>query len=91
MHVPLLDPQSYDEIGGYYETTGAMSPEPRAEAAAQAIEAARQAGAVAAGYIDVRASASSLANSAGLFAHLIWIILNIEFGMNTSCYGMSCS
>ena len=67
--MPLLGPQSYEAVQGYYGATGEMSPEPRAEAAARAIETARGGGAVAAGYIDVRAGASSLANSAGLFAH----------------------
>ena len=67
--MPLLELQTYDDVGGYYAATGDLSPEPRAQAAARAIAAARDAGAVAAGYIDVRAAASSLANSAGLFAH----------------------
>jgi predicted Zn-dependent protease len=67
--MPLLAAQSYDEIGGYYEATGRLSAELQARAAATAIAAARDAGAVAAGYIDVRAGATSLANSAGLFAH----------------------
>ena len=67
--MPLLEAQTYGEVGGYYEATGGLSPERRAQAAASAIAAAKEAGAVAAGYIDVRAGALSLANSAGLFAH----------------------
>ena len=67
--MPRLGPQVYDGVEGYYSATGSLSPEPRAQAAAEAIRAASEAGAVAAGYIDVRARATSIANSAGLFAH----------------------
>jgi predicted Zn-dependent protease len=67
--MPQLGPQICDGVEGYYSATGSLSPEPRAQAAAEAIRAASEAGAVAAGYIDVRAGATSIANSAGLFAH----------------------
>lgn len=68
-YLPELPAQKYVEVAGYYDSTGAMRPEQRAEAAELAVRAAREAGFVAAGYIDAQAGASTLATSAGLFAH----------------------
>jgi len=64
-----LPGQSYADVGGYYETTGNVTPDSMADAAAQGIRAARESGNVASGYIDVRAGGSAVANSNGLFAH----------------------
>ena len=64
-----LGPQTYPEIDGYYATTGDLRPESLAEATAREIAAAEGAGNVAAGYIDVRAGADTIATSNGLFAH----------------------
>ena len=66
-YLPELGPQQYDDPGGFYETTGALTPEARAAAVAPALEAARAAGTVAAGYIDARAGSRALATSGGLF------------------------
>lgn len=68
-YMPELGAQEYAEIKGYHDSTGAMAPEARAEAAALAINEAKAAGFVAAGYIDVRAGARALATSNGLFAY----------------------
>ena len=64
-----LGPQEYEQTDGYYESTGAMSPEARAETAALAIRAAENAGLVAAGFMDVRAGAQAMATSTGLRAY----------------------
>ena len=64
-----LGSQSYKPVEAYYPSTGEMDPGARAEAAALAIDAARGAGFVAAGFTDVRAGADTVATSNGLFAH----------------------
>ena len=66
-YLPELGPQEYGDPGGFYETTGALTPEARARAVAPALEAARAAGTVASGYIDARAGSRALATSNGLF------------------------
>lgn len=69
-YMPELGPQEYDEVNGYYASTGALSPEARAEAAAVGIDRAKEAGLfVAAGFTDVEATSTTVATSAGLFAY----------------------
>src|SRR5690606_22335741 len=67
--MPELGPQTYAEVNGYYESTGDLTTEARARAAALGIEKAKAAGDfVASGYMDVQAGAEAVATSAGLFA-----------------------
>src|SRR5262245_25583126 len=66
---PELGAQQYMDVAGYYQTTGELATESRAEAAALGIAAAEKAGAVAAGFIDMRAGSSAVATSNGLFAY----------------------
>jgi predicted Zn-dependent protease len=68
-YMPELAQQQYTSVSGYYDSTGEMAPDAFAEATAHAIREARGSGAVAAGYIDVRAGSQTLATSNGLFAH----------------------
>lgn len=68
-YMPELGLQTYQAVEAYYESTGAMAPEARGEAAALAIREARDAGLVAAGFMDVRAGADAVATSNGLFAY----------------------
>ncbi len=68
-HMPELGPQQYGEVNAYYDSTGALSTEARAQAAAQGIQKAKDAGLyVAAGYMDAVAGSEAVATSAGLFA-----------------------
>ena len=67
-YLPELAQQEYAPVSGYYGSTSDMRPVERAQAAEIAVRAAREAGFVAAGYIDVRAGSTAIANSAGLFA-----------------------
>ena len=62
-YLPELGPQQYSEPGGFIATTGQLTPEARASAVAQALQAAQAAGTVAAGYIDARAGSRALATS----------------------------
>ena len=66
---PELGVQAYIDVAGYYQTTGGLTTESRAKAAALGIAAAEKAGAVAAGFIDMRAGSSAVATSNGLFAY----------------------
>lgn len=68
-YMPELGPQTYMPVDGYYESTGALTTEARARAAALGIEKAKAAGDfVASGYMDVQAGADAAATSEGLFA-----------------------
>ncbi len=68
-YLPELAQQEYAQVSGYYDSTSGMRPVERAQAAEIAVRAAREAGYVAAGYIDVRAGSTAIANSSGLFAY----------------------
>ncbi len=63
-----LGPQNIVPVSGYYDSTGALAPGTRAEAAAIAIRQAEVANQIAASYMDVRAGSESVATSSGLFA-----------------------
>lgn len=68
-YMPELGPQTYMPVEGYYDSTGALTTESRARAAALGIEKAKAAGDfVASGYMDVQAGCEAVATSAGLFA-----------------------
>ncbi len=62
-----LGPQNFDSVDAYYESTGSLEPQTRAEAAALAIQQAQAANQIAASYMDVRAGTSAVATSNGLF------------------------
>ncbi len=68
-YMPELGPQEYVTVDGYYANTGDLTPEARAESMARGLESARASGTIAAGFMDVRAGASAVATSAGLFAY----------------------
>lgn len=66
-YLPELGQQAYQNVDAYYDTTGELEPQTRAEAAAIAIREASAADQIAASYMDVRAGSSAIANSSGLF------------------------
>jgi len=68
-YLPELGPQTYSDLDGYYESTGNLSTESRAQAATLGIKAADAAKAIASGYIEVRAGSQSIATSKGLFGY----------------------
>jgi predicted Zn-dependent protease len=68
-YLPELGEQNYLDVGGYYASTGDLATESRALAASLGIGAADRAGAIAAGFIDMRAGSSAVATSNGLFAY----------------------
>jgi len=68
-YLPELGEQNYLDVGGYYPSTGDLATESRALAASLGIGAADRAGAIAAGFIDMRAGSSAVATSNGLFAY----------------------
>jgi len=68
-YLPELGEQNYLDVGGYYASTGDLATESRAMAASLGIGAADRAGAIAAGFIDMRAGSSAVATSNGLFAY----------------------
>jgi len=68
--MPLLGPQEYAKSSGWHETTAWLDAQSRASVAAAAIRrAAGHTGITVAGYLETRAGATALANTAGLFAY----------------------
>jgi predicted Zn-dependent protease len=68
-YVPPLGPQTYQPSVAWAGATAAIDGAQRAGAARQGIDAAREAGCVAAGFLEHSASANATGNSAGLFAY----------------------
>ena len=68
--MPLLGPQSYEKVEGYFQSTADLDAGKRAEVAAAGIGAAREKGdLVSAGFLECSATSTALANSNGLFAY----------------------
>jgi predicted Zn-dependent protease len=68
--MPLLGPQTYVPVKAYFDGTAELSPSDRANAAMTALSVSRAAGDLqSAGFIVTGATATALANSAGLFAY----------------------
>src|SRR4030095_3949251 len=68
-YLPELGEQKCIEVGGYYASTGDLTTESRARAAALGIKAADAAKYVAAGFIDVSAGSQAVATSNRLFGY----------------------
>jgi len=67
--MPVLGPQKYSEAKGYFDSTAAISPEYRAQAAADSIGPSQSKNLTAAGFLEDSAGFQAMANSAGLFAY----------------------
>jgi predicted Zn-dependent protease len=68
--MPPLGPQQYEENIAYFDSTGNLGPDGRAEAARIAIDACKKTGDLkAAGFLLTGIGASAVGNSAGLFAY----------------------
>jgi predicted Zn-dependent protease len=68
--MPPLPPQQYDAARTYFDATGNLTPEGRAEAARSAIEPCIKAGDLkAAGFLTAGIGAGAVGNSKGLFAY----------------------
>src|SRR5262249_17236055 len=68
-YLPELGPQNYAKVDGYYASTGGLTTEARARAAALGIKAADSAKLVASGFIDVSAGSEAVATSNKLFGY----------------------
>lgn len=64
-----LGPQEYDESKTFFQSTANITPDYRAQAAANSINPANENNITAAGFLEDRANFSSLMNSKGLFAY----------------------
>ena len=67
--VPVLGPQEYLSSKAWYDSTAEMSPDYRAQAAANSIVPCKQKNLVAAGFLTDSTGFQSMANTAGLFAY----------------------
>ena len=68
-HVGVLEPQTYGQSKGFFQSTASVQPEMRAAAAATSIELARAKNLVAAGFMQDQTRFTSMMNSKGLFAY----------------------
>ncbi|PUZ23071.1 peptidase C69 [Chitinophaga parva] len=68
-HMPLMGPQTFKDAITYVQATADMTPESRADAVAQSVQASKDAKLQAAGYIENTTSFDVVANSKGLFAY----------------------
>lgn len=83
--MPSLPPQQYDTVKSYFEATGALSPEARADAARQAIEPCMKAGDLkAAGFLQTGIGAGAVGNEKGLFAYQSGTSSNYTLTVRTS-------
>ena len=76
--MPPLGPQEYTDSPTFVEATANITPDFRAQVAADSIKPARQANITAAGFLQDNASFAAMMNSNGLFAY------NRSTGMNFS-------
>jgi predicted Zn-dependent protease len=68
--MPELEPQKYEDVNSYFDSTANLGPDGRAEAARAAIEPCRAAGDVkAAGFLVTGIGAGAVGNNKGLFAY----------------------
>jgi predicted Zn-dependent protease len=68
-YLPELGAEQFAAVDGYYPSTGDLTTESRARAAALAVTAANAAKVMASGFIDVAAGSSAVATSNGLFGY----------------------
>ncbi len=67
--MPMLGPQTYVPVGGFFERTDELSAAERAAAVEAITGPARQAGLVATGFLQQVAAATAVANTRDLFAY----------------------
>ncbi len=68
--MPMLPPQQYDDVKTYFDSTGNLGPDGRAEAARTAIDPCTAAGDLkAAGFLVTGIGAGAVGNNTGLFAY----------------------
>ncbi|GIL22150.1 MAG: TldD protein [Bacteroidota bacterium] len=68
-YVPFLGPQTYAESKTYIAATAAITPKLRSDLVEQSIKVAKEAGAVAAGFLEDNTGFVAMMNSKGLFAY----------------------
>ncbi|MFQ6045935.1 MAG: TldD/PmbA family protein [Gemmatimonadales bacterium] len=67
--MPLLTPQEYAAAEGYFESTATLDAARRADAVGEVVASAGRGKVVATGFLQRRAGAVAVANTAGLFAY----------------------
>lgn len=68
-YVPFLGPQTYAQSKTFIPTTAAITPKLRSDLVEQSIKVAKDAGAIAAGFLEDNAGFAAMMNSKGLFAY----------------------
>ncbi len=83
-YMPFLPAQSYGPVAkSFIPDTAAITPKQRTDLAAQSLQAAKDAGLTAAGYLENGATFSAMMNSHGLFAHHTETNVNFSVTMRT--------
>ncbi len=78
-YVGLLGPQTYIKSTGYFESTGSVTPDTRAEAVAKSLKLSREQKLVAAGFLEDQKGYTAMMNSKGLFAY--YKSTNVNFSL----------
>ncbi|MHA4739234.1 TldD/PmbA family protein [Dyadobacter sp. MSC1_007] len=83
-HMPLLGPQKYLETKGFLESTAAINPDYRAEAAFGSIDPCAKKNLTAAGFMEDRSGFTALGNSKGLFGYSKSTSVNFSVTVRTT-------
>jgi predicted Zn-dependent protease len=68
-HMPMLGPSDYEPVNAWSEATAAITPEDRAQAAADSIMPSKENKLVSAGFLNDARRFMAMMNSAGMFAY----------------------
>lgn len=82
-YMPLLGPQTYAEPITFVPATAAITPKLRSDAVAASLKVAKDAKAVAAGFMEDNASYAAMMNSKGLFAYNTSTNVNFSITVRT--------
>jgi len=83
-YVPFLGPQKYSPAITHVPATAAATPKLRADLVQQSLEVAKNAKAVAAGFLESSSGFSSMMNSKGLFAYDLSTGVNFSITVRTA-------
>lgn len=82
-YMPILGPQTYAEPITFVPATAAITPKLRSDAVAASLKVAKDAKAVAAGFMEDNASYAAMMNSKGLFAYNTSTNVNFSITVRT--------
>jgi predicted Zn-dependent protease len=82
-YVPFLGPQTYDKTETFVQSTAATSPKLRSDLVAASLKTAKDAKAIAAGFLEDNTGYAAMMNSRGLFAYNTFTNTNFSVTVRT--------